>query len=984
MSGKRAVGLVAAVLAAETCLAAAPQAEKVIEIAPGVHRLSELKLGGRENRRIVGKGAKPSETVFVGDDGRRYEVPGNTLFENLTFRDYASTNNGAVFASTKFGGRYAAKNCVFENCRTEATGAVAFRGSFENCVFRNCRAGEAGGALRAEGGDRIVSCRFENCRAGRNGGALRLIGVYTGFTAVSNCTFVGCAAEDGIGGAIYATADPRGKHRIVGCRFEGCAAAMREPGNNREYALGWSDHPYKDGALVLERNEFVKSAPVPTGAKGGTCTRIVAQPGDDLVAVRDRLRATRKPGARAEVVLADGVYRLDRELRLTERDADTTWRAEHPGKAIVVGGWNFRGRDARKLADGALKSRIPAEAREKVVAIEVPAEVRPFLEQGEINGGQPTQIGLRGSYRGYEANGIGWCAHYPTYPVLSVGLRYMELARWPNGDDYMTVDRKSGSLVRPGTSRTNQLIRVAEGRRARWRFEGANIHASGFLRGCEYSNELATVKPSAEGEDLVEVTSDNKHEWGRYRFINILEEIDVPGEWCYDRASGTIVFYPPEGFGPDSLCALGTAFESFFRVFGARIDIDGLVFTAKVGHPAVCVEGADGVRVRGCRFTALEWWAAFVSGWACEVRSCDFEHLPAHGLFLAGGDEVNLKHAKNRIENCRFTDYGFKFTSWSLGAAWVEGCGNMMRHCEVSDSLEQGFEWHGVDNLIEYNRVHDVSYWWSDAGGVYTGGGILASYGNVCRYNDIAASPGYVNGIYCDDESSGNRVYGNIVRNFGYRGLFTGGGRDNEYSNNIVVADEGWGIHLDLRGLAWKQLIAPTAVTSIAKRVQAKWPPETSPVVKRYPRLGEWTKGDWATMLAPWHDSWHDNVVIGLRSSEVGTGANKMRPEFGLSSTNNLQLRVVGGPKAAAHWSLGGFECVDGTTNAPLDVGIVDLPVPEKHANGRRSTWRKGDFNLKPDSIILRKLPNFKPIPFDKIGLYKDEWRTSLPGGEAR
>ena len=37
------------------------------------------------------------------------------------------------------------------------------------------------------------------------------------------------------------------------------------------------------------------------------------------------------------------------------------------------------------------------------------------------------------------------------------------------------------------------------------------------------------------------------------------------------------------------------------------------------------------------------------------------------------------------------------------------------------------------------------------------------------------------------------------------------------------------------------------------------------------------------------------------------------------------------------------------------------------------------DFRLKPDSKIFKDLPDFKPIPIDKIGLFRDEFRKKLP-----
>ena len=37
------------------------------------------------------------------------------------------------------------------------------------------------------------------------------------------------------------------------------------------------------------------------------------------------------------------------------------------------------------------------------------------------------------------------------------------------------------------------------------------------------------------------------------------------------------------------------------------------------------------------------------------------------------------------------------------------------------------------------------------------------------------------------------------------------------------------------------------------------------------------------------------------------------------------------------------------------------------------------NFQLRDDSIIYKKIPGFKKIPFEKIGLYKDQCRKVLP-----
>ena len=39
----------------------------------------------------------------------------------------------------------------------------------------------------------------------------------------------------------------------------------------------------------------------------------------------------------------------------------------------------------------------------------------------------------------------------------------------------------------------------------------------------------------------------------------------------------------------------------------------------------------------------------------------------------------------------------------------------------------------------------------------------------------------------------------------------------------------------------------------------------------------------------------------------------------------------------------------------------------------------KMNFKLNPNAQLFKDLPNFKPIPVDKIGLYIDEYRKKLP-----
>jgi len=62
--------------------------------------------------------------------------------------------------------------------------------------------------------------------------------------------------------------------------------------------------------------------------------------------------------------------------------------------------------------------------------------------------------------------------------------------------------------------------------------------------------------------------------------------------------------------------------------------------------------------------------------------------------------------------------------------------------------------------------------------------------------------------------------------------------------------------------------------------------------------------------------------------------------------------------------------------------------APEGYASGKMMMYsenpgfvdiEKLDFHLKPGAQLLKDLPEFEPIPVEKIGLYVDEYRRKLP-----
>ncbi|MDA3959198.1 MAG: right-handed parallel beta-helix repeat-containing protein [Planctomycetota bacterium] len=93
---------------------------------------------------------------------------------------------------------------------------------------------------------------------------------------------------------------------------------------------------------------------------------------------------------------------------------------------------------------------------------------------------------------------------------------------------------------------------------------------------------------------------------------------------------------------------------------------------------------------------------------------------------------------------------------------------------------------HARDNLIEYNRIHDVMQVMGDGNGIYISGG---GGGNVVRFNAVGPcpSPTMAEGIRCDDDQHHTILHGNLI--FGQHGHATGITLKgvNRVTNNILA-----------------------------------------------------------------------------------------------------------------------------------------------------------------------------------------------------
>ena len=321
----------------------------------------------------------------------------------------------------------------------------------------------------------------------------------------------------------------------------------------------------------------------------------------------------------------------------------------------------------------------------------------------------------------------------------------------------------------------------------------------------------------------------------RWRIVNALCELDVPGESWIDARGSRVVAWFPGDEPPTTLVTLLD--QPMLALEGARrVRIEGLEFHAARGGAIVGSEVED-VVVEHCDFRWLGGDALDLSGRACRVLASRFEDVGGHGVVLSGGDRASLSPSGHEVSDCLFARTGRVLRSYHP-AVRLDGVGSRVARNEMRELPHFALMAAGVDHAIEANHVHHVVQETGDAGALYFGRD-WTTQGNAIRgnvFHDIAGSDArYQNAVYLDDMASGIRVERNLHVRCNW-GALVGGGRDNHLVDNAYV-DCGQALVYDARGVGWMAgAIADPGSSTILARY-ASTPVRSEPWLGRFPSL---------------------------------------------------------------------------------------------------------------------------------------------------
>ncbi len=637
-----------------------------------------------------------------------------------------------------------------------------------------------------------------------------------------------------------------------------------------------------------------------------------------LAGARDAIRKVRAeaggqlPAGGVTVLIAGGHYPVDATWELTTEDSGTAespmiYRAMEGQQPRFAAGVVLEG--LKPVTDPNVLARLPEAARGKVRQLDLKA-------QGVTDLGRIVPRGY-----GY--------AGYPGHPWVDLYLdgRPMQLARWPN-EGFV----KTGPVHR-GKFRTDDagqpgIFEYLDTRPQQWP-QADDVWVYGYWGHlwAGRSVRVARIDPEQRSLHIEHRSNYGYREDMPYYYFNILEELDIPGEWCLDRTSGIAYVWPPEDAEKPTV-EFSVLAAPLVRMVGvSHVTLQGLCFELGRAEGLVMTGGEQNL-LAGCTFRRFGTNAIIVQGGAGHgILGCDLATLGAGGIRMAGGEVKTLTPSRHFVENCHVWDFSRVDRAYAP-AVQLEGVGGRIAHNLFHDSPHHAMRIEGYEHAIEWNEIHSVVYESDDQAGIDLWGnptyrGIVIRnnfWHHIGSGHDVAGQAGIrLDDFISDVLMTGNVFYRAAGGRFG--AIQIHGGKNNIAENNLFI-DCKYALSFSPWGeKRWQERLPGR----VEQAVKASGMDITSPPFStRYPSL--------ATMA----EDADRNFV--WRNAAVDCGAFAIRDRGVNQWLNNVAFAA--------------------------DPGFVDA--------------KKRDFQLQADSPVYRRF-GFRPIPFGQIGLYQDAYRATWP-----
>lgn len=717
----------------------------------------------------------------------------------------------------------------------------------------------------------------------------------------------------------------------------------------------------------IEQNSGTELFVSPNGSDSAAGT--IDEPFKSLEAARNAVRKIKKDGP-ITVYFRGGIYNISKSISLDSIDSGTvdapiTYAAYKNEKPEFTGGVYI---DGEKF----VKSEETRFSNKNIYCLDLAKE---GLEQyiGEIQTG-----------------GQGAAYNAPNMELFIDDKAY-EPARWPNRDTdgfntYCKIqnvisvgDENENDSELPSFTADDEVIEHIK----TWS-DISDVICSGYLGLPYFDFDFKMTNINNNQINLNKLCNGGIKENGMFYFYNIAEELDNDGEYFIDRKNKKLYVYIENEDLKNKKIFLttfdsGNIYNGILNINNAEyINFEGLCFNGSRGNGVALKRGAHinfancivkNVSARG--ICVSEFFSSFKNAYGdlddesydmlvhdVKFVGCKILNTGYCGISVYGGDRKTLESADIDIYDCEFENFGRIIKTYSP-AIDLKGVGINVRNCKIHKGDSMGMLISGNDITVENNEIYDVIRESTDSGMIYSAAGIKS--GVVIRNNyfhdvDFGHGSGFMMtrskdtsvpfkvGVYNDCAGSLMKVEYNVFKNIpsGYFSV----GFGNEINNNIFI-DVIYPLAERYNNILQERLYNPatgkydkvidftksTVDDSMAElglldeQTNLKWK-------ERYPEVFEWKKylkerGSLA--INPKCDM-SDNLITFINNTDY---ANKITDIF----SDKLVYRKD--------------DLINGESN--IENIIFDMNVQFNNVE-------KGDFRIKENSEILKRLPKLRNI----------------------
>jgi hypothetical protein len=369
------------------------------------------------------------------------------------------------------------------------------------------------------------------------------------------------------------------------------------------------------------------------------------------------------------------------------------------------------------------------------------------------------------------AGGLGTCDD--TGMELFWNGSAQTLARWPN-----IAPNGTWQWANIGSVDTPLSFTTAATRALAWNgVPRAWLHGYWSFDWADSYVEIANVTPAAGGGATITVDADTAPLYGfqdkaRFMGVNILSELDAPGEYYIDPDTATLYFWPPGGD-----VAAGEAFLSVAD-YGVASGVTSRVLSDGRPHPwvpygaarehgkrparraardlpqlpepvpavrstasasgslsyvtlaglntyftrqrGIAIESATGVTVRDLEASCHGHNGVTVAGTGNSLINITVADTGCEAMSMGGGDLATLTPAGNVVTGCAASRYARVIRTYNPGIGW-SGVGNKFTYNTITDAPHSGVLGGGALNTFANNTFDKLCYEATDSGAWYAG-----------------------------------------------------------------------------------------------------------------------------------------------------------------------------------------------------------------------------------------------------------------------